>query len=139
MLDDPLKQYLNRVRDALFSEDFDTLSHHCVVPLVVYSAAGVVTIKDRDELKRLATRYRQALSAFPITHGECQIVQRDPVVNNRFRVTARWDDFSEDNTLQTSSLVMYFLFVASPDIWLIEMLEYLEMSVSLEDAERILH
>ena len=138
-MDDALKKFLKTVRNALFNEDFETLTHHCVVPLVVYSAAGVVTIKDREELTRLAIRFRKALSAFPITHGMCQIVQRGPVVNNRFHVTARWDEFGEDEALLTSSLVRYFLIVSSPDVWMIEMLEYLEMPVSLEDAEHILH
>ena len=132
-------QFLKGVRNALFTEDFDTLSQFCVVPLVVYSAAGVVTIKDRDELKCMADRYRQLLSAYPITHGDCRIVQRDQPVNQRCRVTARWDEFSEDNTLQTSSLVRYFLIETAPDVWLIEMLEYLEMAVSLEDVQRIIH
>ncbi|MEO9823786.1 MAG: hypothetical protein ABJF50_05115 [Paracoccaceae bacterium] len=138
-MDDTLMQFLKGVRNALFTEDFDTLSQFCVVPLVVYSAAGVVTIKDREELKSMADQYRQLLSAYPITHGDCRVVQRDQSVNHRFRVTARWNEYSEDNTLQTSSLVRYFLIETAPDTWLIEMLEYLEMAVSIEDAERIIH
>ena len=139
MLDDPLKRFLQEVRDAFFEEDYDALSRHCAVPLVVYSAAGVVSIKDREEIRLLADRYRQILSAFPITHGECRIVQRDPTVNQRMRVTARWDEFCADNTPQTSSLVRYFLYEKAPGVWLIEMLEYLEMAVTVEDAERIIH
>ena len=138
-MDETLLQFLKGVRNALFNEDFDTLSQFCVLPLVVYSAAGVATIKDHEELKSVADRYRQVLSAYPITHGDCRIVQRDPPVNQRCRVTARWNEYSADNTLQTSSLVRYFLIEIKPGDWLIEMLEYLEMAVSIEDAERILH
>jgi hypothetical protein len=139
VLDDPLKCFLQEVRDAFFKEDYHALSRHCAVPLVVYSTAGVVAIKDHEEIRLLANRYRQLLSAFPITHGVCRIVQRDPTVNQRLRVTARWDEFSADNTPQTSSLVRYFLYEKSPGVWLIEMLEYLEMAVTVEDAERIIH
>ncbi|NNE87843.1 MAG: hypothetical protein HKN27_07180 [Silicimonas sp.] len=138
-MNDPLKNFLKEVRDAFFVEDYDALSRHCALPLVVYSAAGVVAIKDHDEIKLFADRYHQILSAFPITRSECRIVQRDPAVNQRMRVTARWDEFGEDNTPLTSSLVRYFLYEKEPNVWLIEMLEYLEMAVSMEDAERIIH
>lgn len=109
------------------------------MPLVVYSAAGVVTLKDRDALATLADRYRQVFVNLPITHGECRIVQHDATVNQRLRVTARWDEFGADNAPLTSSLVRYFLIEKGPNVWLIEMLEYLEMAVSIEDAERIIH
>ena len=134
-----MKRFLTEVRDALFKADYDALAQYCAVPLVVYSAAGVVAIKDREEIKLLADKYHQLLSAFPITHGECRIVQRDPTVNQRLRVTARWDEVGADNTPLTSSLVRYFLYEKAPNTWLIEMLEYLEMAVSVEDAERIIH
>lgn len=109
------------------------------MPLVVYSAAGVVTLKDNEALTRIANRYREVLNSFPITHGECRIVQHDHTINHRLRVTARWDEFGADNTPLTSSLVRYFLVEKGPNEWLIEMLEYIEMAVSLEDAERIIH
>ena len=138
-MDDPLKEFLQKVRSAFFAGDFETLSRYCAMPLVVYSAAGVVTITDSDALTRLADRYRQVFINLPITHGECRIVQHDATVNHRLRVTARWDEFGEGNKPLTSSLVRYFLVEKGPNIWLIEMLEYLEMAISVEDAERILH
>lgn len=139
MLDEPLKEFLRKVRNAFFEGDFETLSGLCAVPLVVYSAAGVTTLKDRQALVELADRYRKLLASYPITHGACRIVQHDPTINRRLRVTARWDEFGEDNTPLTSSLVRYFLIETGPNEWLIEMLEYLEMAVSLEDAQQILH
>lgn len=139
MLDDPLKQFLQKVRSAFFKEDFEALSRFCAMPLVVYSAAGVVTLKDRAALIRIAGRYRDIIADFPITHGECRIVQHDATVNHRLRVTARWDEFGSDNKPLTSSLVRYFLIEKGPNQWLIEMLEYLEMAVSIEDAKRIIH
>jgi hypothetical protein len=139
VLDDPLKDFLKSVRNAFFERDFDALSRFCAKPLVVYSAAGVVTLKDRNALVALADRYRQLLASHPITHGDCRIVQHDQTVNKRLRVTARWDEFGADNAPLTSSLVRYFLVETGPNAWLIEMMEYLEMAVSLEDAERILH
>ncbi len=139
MLDEPLKEFLRSVRNAFFNGDFETLSCFCAMPLVVYSSAGVVTLKDREALAGLADRYRQILSSFPISHGACRIVQHDPVVNRRLRVTARWDEFAKDNTPLTSSLVRYFLIETGQSEWQIEMLEYLEMAVSIEDAQRIIH
>lgn len=139
MLDEPLTEFLRSVRFAFFEEDFETLSRFCAMPLVVYSSAGVVTIKDKDALSDLAHRYRQVFSTYPISHGACRIVQHDPVVNRRLRVTARWDEFAADNTPLTSSLVRYFLIETGTNDWQIEMLEYLEMAVSIEDVQRILH
>lgn len=139
MLDEPLREFLKSVRDAFFEGDYETLVRFCAMPLVVYSSAGVVTLKNPEALAGLADKYRRMLSSFPISHGACRIVQHDPPVNQRLRVTVRWDEFDEDNTPLTGSLVRYFLIETESNAWKIEMLEYLEMPVSIDDAKRILH
>ncbi|MGI9395187.1 MAG: hypothetical protein ACR2OY_11120 [Boseongicola sp.] len=139
MTTDNLKPFLHETREALFDGDLDALAQNCVLPLVVYSPAGVLVIKDREHFLAVSEAYRQALAEHPITQGSCVIVSLDPMRNRRTRVTAHWTDMDSNNTPLVSSTIRYFLLMPSPNVWKIEMLEYLEIPIPIETAERIIH
>ena len=139
MTTDNLKSFLEKTRQALFDSDFDALAQNCVMPLVVYSPAGVLVIKDRDHFLAVSSAYRAALADHPITQGKCDIISLDPMRNRRTRVTAHWTEMDANSTPLVSSKIRYFLLMPRPELWMIEMLEYLEMPIPLETAERIIH
>ena len=136
---DSLQSFLERTRQALFDNDFDALAQYCIMPLVVYSPAGVLVIKDRDHFLAVSSAYRAALAAHPITQAKCVIINRDPMRNRRTRVTAHWTEMDAKSTPLVSSTIRYFLLKPEPGHWMIEMLEYLEMPIPIETAERIIH
>ena len=137
--EDNLKAFLELSRQALFEYDFDTLSDCFVLPLVVYSPAGVLVVKDQDHFREVSGAYRAALAEHPIAHGRCDILEREPMRNRRTRVTAHWTEMDSKHTPLVTSTIRYFLLMPKPDFWMIEMLEYLEIPIPIETAERIIH
>lgn len=134
-----LKEFLLEVQKMFLDHDIEALQTRFVLPLVVYSAAGVLVLKDADGFLDHAERYLQALLAQDVAMSECVIKDIDPLNNRRFRTTVRWTDMRESGQPVTRSLVRYFLIAESDGCWKIEMLEFLELPIPVSQAERIIH
>lgn len=138
MTGDELTECLERVRRAFYAGDVETLAELIRLPLVVYSAVGVVVLRTRDEFTRMVEDYRAAMVAMKVVDGRQTILSRDPPSNNRMRATVRTVDLNVEGTPVTGSTVRYF-FVKSNQGLGIEMIEYLEMPLPISDAEKIVH
>ena len=136
---DDLLPFLEEVQRAFLADDIDALTHHCRMPFVVYTLAGVGILHDAQEFVRVAQLYRAALSPLGIAESKCSIRHRSLITNGRMTATARWTDFDEHGAAVSRSLVRYFLVRTRDHRWQIEMLEYGEMAVSVEDAKSIIH
>ena len=139
MSTDNLISFLEETRKALFENDFEALSKYIIMPLVVYSPAGVLVVKDLEHFLAVSSSYREALAVHAITHGKCTILERDPMRNRRTRVTAHWTELDAEDTPLVTSTIRYFIWMPKPDRWMIEMLEYLEIPIPIEAVERIIH
>lgn len=134
-----LKSYLLRVRDAFLASDAQALKSIFLMPLVVYSAAGVLLIKDEEAFRIHMMRYLEALKAAGVKSSDCQIIETDAVSNGRFRTSVRWTDFSSSGEPVALSLIRYFLVEDCAETWKIEMMEFVELPISISEAERIIH
>ena len=134
-----LKCFLLAVQEAFLALDFDVLRSKFLLPLVVYSAAGVLLIKDKAGFRDHAGRYLDALLANGVRMSDCQIVEIDALNNRRFRSTVRWTDFRSSGEPVSRSLIRYFMIEDTADVWKIEMMEYVELPISISEAERIIH
>ena len=138
MTRDELTECLNEVHRAFYTGDVDALAELMCLPLVVYSAVGVVVLRSLDEFARMVEDYRAALIAMKVVDGRQTILSRDPPTNNRMRATVRTVDMDETGKPVTGSTVRYF-FVETDKGLAIEMIEYLEMPLPISDAEKIVH
>ncbi len=138
MTRDGLDEFLQNLQRIFLSGDLGELGDHCAWPLVVYNEAGVIVIRGRDDLSRIASQYRAALVAMLVASREIAIEFREPPMNNRFRVTVRVDDFDLRGSQVAGRLVRYFL-VEEDGHFKIEMLEYVESGFAIEQVEMIVH
>lgn len=130
--------FLENVRSAFYAGDADALLGYFRLPLVIYSAAGVVLLRDRDEFVRMVEDYRSALIAMSVATGRQTILAMDPPSNNRLRVTVRTVDEDKNGVAVTGSTVRYFL-LQTDDGLIIEMMEYIEVALPIPDIEKIIH
>ena len=133
-----LTAFLKSAQSAFYSGDAEALLDHFRLPLVIYSAAGVVLLRNRAEFIRLVEDYRTALASRSVTAGRQTILSMDPPLNNRMRVTVRTIDEDENGVAQTGRTVRYFLLQTETGL-IIEMMEYLEVPMSISDIEKIIH
>ena len=138
MEDEKLRTYFESLRAAVIQGDFPAIGQRFTLPLVVYSVAGVTLVRDEDELKRMFDMYRAALAASAVANTETTIESVAQSNNGRRRVCVRFVDTDADGQIVTSSLIRYFL-VKTADGCKIEMLEYLESPIPLDEIERIVH
>jgi len=133
-----LTAFLKRTQSAFYAGDAETLLGYFRLPLVIYSAAGVVLLRDREEFVRMVQDYRNALASMSVSAGRQTILSMDPLVNNRTRVTVRTVDQDETGAAVTGSTVRYFLLQTETGL-IVEMMEYLESPMSISDIEKIVH
>ncbi len=138
MSDDNLTAFLEALQGAYREVQIKEISKFFSLPLVIYSAAGVAVIRDEVQLLSMTEQYRAAISALEVTSTLFQVEHRDLPVNRRLRATVRFTDFAEDGQPVTGSLIRYFL-VEKDGSYKIEMLEYLEMPLPIEEVVRIVH
>ena len=138
MEDKKLKDYFQSLRAAVIQGDFSAMSQRFTLPLVVYSVAGVTLVRDEEELLRMFELYRAALTASQVAKTETTIDNVDQSNFGRRRVCVRFVDTDADGNVVTSSLIRYFL-VKTPNGCKIEMLEYLESPIPLDEIKRIVH
>ncbi|MDJ0640265.1 MAG: hypothetical protein QNJ20_15675 [Paracoccaceae bacterium] len=138
MDDEKLKDYFQSLRGAVLQGDFSAISQRFTLPLVVYSVAGVTLVRDEEELLRMFELYRSALMASQVANTETTIENVDQSNHGRRRVCVRFIDTDADGNGVTSSLIRYFL-VNTPDGCKIEMMEYLESPIPLDEIKRIVH
>ena len=135
---DELLEFLVEIQDAFYQRDLEFLLKRFSLPLVIYSAAGVTLVRDKAELERLTDDYRAALNAMSATHGTLTIRDQEQIMNNRLRVTIRAEDLDANDKPVTGALVRYFLFKDDTS-YVVEMLEYLEAPIPIEQIEDIVH
>ena len=133
-----LTAFLKGAQKAFYAGDAETLLGYFRLPLVIYSAAGVVLLRDRDEFVRMVKDYRNALASMSVSKGRQTVLAMDSLVNNRTRVTVRTVDEDETGVAVTGSTVRYFLLQTETGL-IIEMMEYLEAPMSISDIEKIVH
>ncbi len=139
LTEDNLKMFLEQTRQAFFDGDLEALAKYFVWPLVVYSPAGVLVVKDQEQFRIVSGQYLAALAEYSIVGGNCVIPNREPMRNRRTQVTAHWTELAADGSPVVTSTIRYFLLMPEEGLWRIEMLEYLEIPIPLETAERIVH
>lgn len=137
--DENLMRFLLQVQAAFRASDIDLLRQKFVLPFVVYSAAGILLIKDDAGFQDHSNRYLEALHSNGVEMSDCEIIDVDAVNNRRFRATARWTDFAASGKPVSRSLVRYFLIEERTEIWKIEMMEFVELPFSISEAERVIH
>ncbi len=139
MTEESIKPFLERTREAFFGGDLKALAEYFVWPLVVYSPVGVLVIKDQDQFVAVSGQFLAALAEYSIASGTCVILEREPMRNRRTRVTVHWTELTADGSPVATSTIRYFLLMPEEGIWRIEMMEYLEIPIPIETAERIVH
>lgn len=137
--EEELRRFLLLAQEMFLGRDIDSLSMRFVLPFVVYSAAGILVIKDAAGFRDHTSRYLSALHAENIKMSECSIADIILVSDQRFHATVRWTDFGEDGQLCSSSLIRYFMIEDGGGQWKIEMMEFVEMPITLSQAERVIH
>ena len=138
MKQDEIEHFLDEMNDAFYAGDTSRLMSYFCLPLVVYSVAGVVVMREQEEFLMMATSYHQALQAKSVVDRRMTILSLDEPLNNRIRVTVRIVDLNDEGTPVTGSTVRYFL-VANPGGFAVEMLEYIEAPLPISDIEQIIH
>ena len=118
--------------------DLETLKSCFAVPLVVYSKAGVVVVREEAELERVVTRYRQALTENRVVSAGIRIQSRETPSDGRMRVLCRTFGYDAEGKAVSTSVVRYFL-LQRTDRLEVEMIEYISSPLSLEDVEKIVH
>jgi hypothetical protein len=136
---DELRRFLLLAQEMFLGHDLNALSAHFVLPCVVYSAAGILLIKDEDGFRDHTSRYFSALSAENIRMSECTIADIVKVSDQRFHATVRWMDIGDDGRVCSTSLVRYFMIEDGSGQWKIEMMEFVEMPITLSQAEYVIH
>ena len=134
-----LTKFLLQVQEMFLGRDLDALSTRFVLPFVVYSAAGILLIKDEESFRDHTSRYLYALHAENIGKSECAIRDIVLVSDQRFHASVRWMAFAEDGQLMSSSLIRYFMIEDGSGRWKIEMMEFVELPITLSQAERVIH
>lgn len=137
--EDELRQFLLLAQGMFLGHDLDALSMRFVLPFVVYSAAGILLIKDEVAFRDHTGRYFSELNAQDIKSSDCKITDITIVSDQRFHTTVRWMDAGEDGKLFSSSLIRYFMIEDGRGQWKIEMMEFVEMPITLSQAERVIH
>ena len=138
MSQDRLQTFFEAMQQAFFAGDVETLCRYFSLPLVVYSAAGVVVMRDKDEFAKMVDDYRTALMATSVVQGELTVLSRDAVENNRRKAVVRTVELDADGHAIASSVIRYFLLEGANGL-AIEMMEYLEIPLPLADVEKIVH
>ena len=139
LTEDNLKAFLEQTRQAFFDGDLEALAKYFVWPLVVYSPAGVLVVKDQEQFLIVSGQYLAALVEHAIERGTCVILKREPMRNRRTRVTAHWTELTADGSPVVTSTIRYFLLMPADGLWRIEMMDYLEIPLPIETVERIIH
>ncbi len=138
MSQDDLKIYLEDIQADFLAGRMEALIARFSIPLVVYSVAGVVVLRTKEEILTQTGQYRSAVMAMSVTSSVVKVVSRDPPLNNRLRATVRVTDFDCDGKTVTGSLIRYFLILKNGS-YEVEMLEYLEAPFSTEVVEKLVH
>ena len=78
-----LQDFLKAIQVAFYSGDVEKLSAMFTLPLVVYSAVGVLVFRTREELEQMVADYRAAVMSTSAVDGELTILSFVPPVNRR--------------------------------------------------------
>ncbi len=138
MEEEKLIQFFDGLQKAFLDGRFEDVERHFVVPLVVYSVAGVTLVRDSGEFAVLLRDFWNALTGLNVSSSKFELSQYDQPKNGRMRVTVTFSDFDADGTQVTGSEVRYFL-LESDDGLKVEMIEYLREPFSPSVVENIVH
>lgn len=130
--------YLEALQRAFLGPDVSQVGPFFSTPLVIYSLVGVRVVRTHAELLSISTAYRDVLREKGIVQTRLLDVKQDAQQNKRCRVTARYQNLAANQDFVVSSVVRYFL-LKDQDTYVIEMLEYIEPPISVEDINRLFH
>ena len=133
-----LDTFFVELQAAFLEGDFQTLSSFYALPLVVYSLAGVRLVRDEFELVRLAREFLTALGSLGVTNSSLEVRAFDPPANRRTRVKLCGAGLDSAGNRVTGSLIRYFL-LETDSGYKVEMVEYLQAPIPVQEVERILH
>ncbi len=138
MDDDRLIQFFDGLQNAFLEGRFEDVQDHFVLPVVIYSVAGVTLARNTHELAALVRDFRSALATLNVSTTTFELSRHDMPKNGRMRVTVSFSDFDEDGVQVTGSVVRYFL-LEKDGAQKIEMMEYLKEPLSPSVVEQIVH
>ncbi|MEM6387015.1 MAG: hypothetical protein AAF718_12355 [Pseudomonadota bacterium] len=138
MSKDKLNLFLNTLRENFLRENWDAACAAFNLPLVIYSDAGVVVLRREEQLLSMLCQYRKALGKTEVAARTLEVEHRDVPTNQRLRATVRFTDFGENGQKIRHSLIRYFL-LEGQGSYKIEMVEFIETSLPMEDVQRIIH
>lgn len=133
-----LEDFMKAMQADFLAGHLEELSKRFLMPLVVYSVAGVVVLRTVEEFLQRTALYRDAMMAMNVATSQIAVVSQDALENERLRVTVRVTDFDAGGEMVTGSLIRYFL-KASGETYAIEMIEYLEAPLPSDEVERLVH
>ena len=137
-MDGELREFFMRAGDAFWSADVDRFARFLRLPLAVYTPLGLTLISDRPMLGQMFSLYKGVLDTYRIVRTEPSVMETEAFGERRVKAVVRFEDYDAEGTRVTGSLSRYFLDRAKDD-WAIEMIEFLNLAVTEDEAKRILH
>lgn len=142
-MEDRAIEFLMAARKAMFGRDFEQLAKILTVPWVVYTPVGVLVVENEEMQRLVIDRFTDALSALDIATGHALVIDKSEPGTDRLRITIQWVELDADDRPVAGSRVRYFLVAANPVVtghpWKIEMLEFIELPLPIDDVKNIIH
>ena len=132
-----LTSFLERLQSAFLSMKLEELLDAFALPLPVYSAAGLRLVREPQEFVAMARMFREIRGE--TTTSAIELLSLDPIVNDRFRALAQWHHYDTEGHATGNSQVRYFIHLRAPDQFIIEMIEFLVLPITLDQANTIIH
>ena len=133
-----LDDFFVRAGEAFWTGDMGIFAPFLRLPLAVYTPLGLTLIKDRSALDQMFTLYKGVLDTYRIVIGVPTVIEFAPYGEHRIKAVVQFDDYDAEGRRVTGSLCRYFLDRAKDDC-VIEMVEFLYLAVTDDEAKRILH
>ncbi|MEM1236659.1 MAG: hypothetical protein AAF230_03565 [Pseudomonadota bacterium] len=136
--DDVLEAYFKELQDVFHGQGSKEIPDFFAFPLVIYTPVGVTLVQNTRQFQSIVSAYREALGSRGVVKTELLVEGQAALSDQRLQATVRYTDLGEDGHVIASTVAKYFL-MRHGDRYKIEMLEYLELPLSLSEVERIVH
>ena len=132
-----LMSFLERLQSSFLSMKLEELLEAFELPLPVYSSAGLKLVREAQEFVAMARMFREIRG--DTVSSAFELLSLEPIVNDRFRAVAQWHHYDTEGRSTGNSQVRYFIHLREPDQFAIEMIEFLVMPITLDQANTIIH
>lgn len=133
-----LQDYFIQLQSHFLKGELPKLETFFSYPLVVYTAVGIVIVRNETQHARLTEKYRAALVEMEVTDSVVELQSYDWLDQDRLRATVAFEDLNAERQVVTESVVRYFL-VQNSGRFQIEMVEYLKSPLPENTVSRIIH